>query len=160
MPGKRKYTKNEAGLYLCPECDYTTAKSSTLCMHLNKHDETRQITCKFCDKAFTEKATLEKHLKNFSGKGDHPVIRNRDLFECPHDTCEFSSSNKGNCRTHYMRVHVSKEVNAILERAEGTITCKTCQAPFDSLGAFYYHSIGCISLPVTDARHPLLEQLS
>jgi len=160
MPGKRKYTKNEAGLYQCPECEYTTAKSSTLCMHLNKHDEKRQNKCKYCDKVFLQKQTLEKHLENFSGKGDHPELRDADRFECPHAICEFSSSNRGNCRTHFMRVHVSKETNALLERIGDVIHCKTCHDTFTSLGAFYYHSIGCISLPITDIRHALMAELS
>jgi uncharacterized C2H2 Zn-finger protein len=160
MPGKRKYLKNEEGLYMCPECDYTTAKSSTLCMHLNKHDDTRQNKCKFCDKVFLQKQTLEKHLENFSGKGAHPSIKDKDDFECPHETCEFSSSNRGNCRTHFMRIHVSKETNALLDRTGEEISCKTCSNTFVSLGAFYYHSIGCVSLPVTDTRHVLMEQFS
>lgn len=159
MPGKRKYLKNDAGLYMCPECDYTAAKSSTLCMHLNKHDEKKQNKCKFCDKVFLQKQTLDKHLENFSGKGDHPSLRDHDSFECPDESCDFSDS-KGNCRTHYMRIHVAKEVLAILERTADTIVCKTCRSPFASLGAFYYHSIGCVSLPIADERHVLLEQLS
>jgi hypothetical protein len=159
MPGKRKYTKNEAGLYMCPECDFVTAKSSTLCMHLNRHDATRQNKCKFCDKIFLQKQTLEKHLENFSGKGSHPAL-DAERFDCPHEGCMFSSFGKGNCRTHYMRVHMVKEVTELLDRVEDTITCKTCSDTFGSLGSFYYHSVGCISLGETDARHAVLAQLA
>jgi len=159
MPGKRKYLKNEAGLYICPECAFTTAKSSTLCMHLNRHDETRQNKCKHCDKIFLQKQTLEKHLENFSGKGSHPAL-DAERFECPEPSCPFTSSGKGNCRTHFMRTHMGKEASALLERIEDTISCHTCKNTYDSLTAFYYHSLGCVSLVATDARHALLEQLS
>jgi hypothetical protein len=159
MPGKRRYVKNDAGLYMCPECDYTSAKSSTLCMHLNKHDKERENKCKFCDKIFGQKQTLEKHLERFSGRGDHPALKEKEGFECPCDTCEFTSSSKGNCRTHFMRVHVAKETNALLEKGDNSITCKTCRDTFDSSGLFYYHSVRCVSLPITDIRHRLLAGL-
>ena len=159
MPGKRRYVRNDAGLYMCPECNYAATKSSTLCMHLNKHDENRQNKCKHCDKIFLQKQTLEKHLINFSGKGDHPALKKKNEFECPCDTCDFSSSSKGNCRTHYMRTHMSREVAPLLDREDGIVSCKTCHDTFDSLGAFYYHSIGCVSLPITDPRHRLLADI-
>ena len=160
MPGKRRYEKNDAGLYMCPECDYTTAKSSTFCMHLNRHKESKINKCKFCDKVFLQKQTLENHLINFSGRGDHPRLE-KERFECPHDSCDFSSSKKGNCRTHYMRKHVAEESTALLEEEEnGEISCKTCKNVFGSIGLFYYHSIGCVSLPIRDPRHRFLEQLA
>jgi hypothetical protein len=82
-----------------------------------------------------------------------------ERFDCPHEGCVFSSSGKGNCRTHYMRVHMVKEVGELLERVENTITCKTCSDTFGSLGAFYYHSMGCVHLSEADARHAVLAQL-
>jgi hypothetical protein len=160
MPGKRRYEKNEAGLYMCPECDYTAAKSSTLCMHLNKHDKNKQNKCKFCDKVFLQKQILENHLINLSGKGDHPALE-KERFECPDVSCDFSSSKKGNCRTHFMRKHLSKETTDLLdETVEGVISCRTCKNTFESEGSFYYHSLGCVSLLPTDRRHPLLEQFA
>jgi len=159
MPGKRRYNTNDAGLYICPDCDYTTAKSSTFCMHLNRHKESKINKCKFCDKVLLLKKTLEEHLITFSGRGDHPCLEKKE-FECPDESCDFSSSKKGNCRTHYMRKHVAEETDALKEEKDGEISCKTCKNVFGSSGLFYYHSIGCVSLPVRDSRHRLLEQLS
>ena len=59
-----------------------------------------------------------------------------------------------------MRVHMVKEVTELLERVEETITCKTCSDTFGSLGSFYYHSMGCVSLRETDVRHAVLAQLA
>lgn len=158
---RRTYQKNADDLYVCPECDdYTTANQSTMCMHMNKHDKSRQSKCKWCDKIFVEKQTLEHHLQRQAGKGDHPSVKTSSTaFECPFDGCSFSSS-KGNCRTHCMRVHVSKEANAILTRSKEEISCKTCDRTFDTLGLFYYHCMGCISMPLNDPRHALLASLA
>jgi hypothetical protein len=154
---RRTYVRSAEGLYICPECpEYSTPNQSTMCMHMNKHDATRQNKCKWCDKIFVEKQTLEHHIERMAGKGGHPAAAKSTGFECPFEGCAFTSPSKGNCRTHCMRVHVFKETAAILERTKESITCKTCSRPFDTLGAFYYHSIGCISLPVEDARHALL----
>jgi len=53
-----------------------------------------------------------------------------------------------------------QEVGELLERVENTITCKTCSDTFGSLGSFYYHSMGCVSLGEADARHAVLAQLA
>lgn len=154
---RRTYVRSAEGLYICPECpEYTTPNQSTMCMHMNKHDATRQNKCKWCDKIFVEKQTLEHHIERMAGKGGHPHRAKTTGFPCPFEGCTFTSPTKGNCRTHCMRVHVFKETAAILERTKESIACKTCTRDFDTLGAFYYHSIGCVSLPVGDARHALL----
>jgi hypothetical protein len=126
---------------------------------MNKHDKSRQRKCKWCDKIFVEKQTLEHHLERQAGKGDHPSVKTSSAaFECPFDGCSFSSS-KGNCRTHCMRIHVAEETAALLERGD-EISCRHCSETFNSLGQFYYHSLKCVHLPATDARKPLLAQLA
>jgi protein-arginine kinase activator protein McsA len=60
-----------------------------------------------------------------------------------------------------MRKHLTAEVKALLERDENNqAVCTNCHTTFKSLGSFYYHSIGCVTLPLTDERHELLAQLS
>jgi hypothetical protein len=160
---RRTYTKTAEGLYVCPECPtYTAVNQSTMCMHMNKyHDPSREIKCTWCDKIFVEKKTLEDHLSTRAGKGGHPSLAKATAgFACPFADCTFSSPSKGNCRTHCMRVHAAKETNAILERTKDSIECKTCTRTFDTMTGFYYHSMGCISLPVGDERHALLEQIA
>jgi hypothetical protein len=95
-----------------------------------------------------------------AGKAGHPEVdlATVTMYECPFEGCEFKSANKGNCRTHCMRIHVAEETAALLERGD-EISCRHCSDTFRSLGQFYYHSLKCIHLPATDIRRVLLAQL-
>jgi hypothetical protein len=157
------YIKNDRGEYVCPDCGITKKKQNTMHYHMKKHAEVSSNVCKFCKKGFLHKQSLDLHLKHQAGRGEHPATSSDDLpeYECPFESCTFNASSKGNCRTHCMRVHLATEVNKILERGSAKeISCKNCLKDFDSLGIFYYHSIGCVSLEMTDPRHAILAQFT
>jgi len=156
------YIKNDKGEYVCPDCGITKKKQNTMHYHMKTHAEVLPNICKFCKKGFLQKQSLDLHMKLQAGRGEHPEETEEDLpeYECPFEDCTFKASSKGNCRTHCMRVHVATEVGKLLERGTAKeISCKNCTKRFDSLGAFYYHSIGCVVLEPTDARHIILSQL-
>lgn len=166
---KMTYLKNEQGDYVCPDCGKVVPKhrQSTMSMHMRKHllekEETTKHSCTHCSiPAFLTKAALDSHHMRLAGRNGHPVLTEAlPLIECPFENCTFSDISKGNVRTHCMRSHVGEEVKAILERGEAKeIKCKNCSVEFKSLGSFYYHSIGCVSLPPTDIRHAVLAQLN
>ena len=166
---KMTYLKNEQGDYVCPDCGKVVPKhrQSTMSMHMRKHllekEETTKHSCTHCSiPAFLTKAALDSHHMRLAGRNGHPVLTEAlPLIECPFENCTFSDISKGNVRTHCMRSHVGEEVKAILERGEAKeIKCKNCSVEFKSLGSFYYHSIGCVSLSPTDIRHAVLAQLN
>jgi hypothetical protein len=154
------YLRNEAGDYVCHECGITKKKQNTMHYHMKTHLGVLPNTCQFCAKSFLQKQQLDIHLTTNAGKGGHPDVDLETviLYECPFEGCEFKSANKGNCRTHCMRIHVAEETTALLERGD-EISCRNCSETFNSLGQFYYHSLKCIHLPATDIRKPMLEQL-
>ena len=154
------YLRNEAGDYVCHECGITKKKQNTMHYHMKTHLGVLPNTCQFCAKSFLQKQQLDIHLTTNAGKGGHPDVDLETviLYECPFEGCEFKSANKGNCRTHCMRIHVAEETTALLERGD-EISCRNCSDVFNSLGQFYYHSLKCIHLPATDIRKPMLEQL-
>jgi hypothetical protein len=154
------YLRNEAMEYVCPDCGITESKQNTMHYHMKTHLGVMPNTCEFCKKSFLQKQQLTTHLTTNAGKDGHPAIdmATVTMYECPFDGCLFESNNKGNCRTHCMRVHVAEETAAILERGED-ISCRQCSNVFKSLGQFYYHSLDCVVLPTTDPRRLLLAQL-
>lgn len=167
---KMTYIRNEQGHYVCPECDVVKVKQNTMhyhmikCQQKNRPVEERAVyPCEHCVDSipFLTADALSLHLARMAGRSSHPDVDNVKDVVCPFDDCEFHDMNKGNVRMHFMRKHLTKEVKALLERDENNqAVCTNCRVTFKSLGSFYYHSIGCVSLPVTDGRHELLAQLA
>jgi hypothetical protein len=161
-PTRMIYTRNEAGLYVCPDCGITKEKQNTMHYHMKTHLGVLPNTCQFCKKNFLQKQQLDTHLTTNAGKGSHPEIDKTrvTMYECPFEGCVITSSNKGQCRIHCMRKHMGKETAAILERGEtNEISCKECSKSFLSLGSFYYHTLKCVHLKPSDTRKLLLAQL-
>jgi hypothetical protein len=156
------YIKNEAGHYVCPDCGVTKEKQNTMHCHMRKCRDMLPNVCQYCKKKFLQKASLDLHLAHQAGRGDHPSDSAAAVaeFECPFDGCATTSSDKGNCRTHCMRTHVPEAAKLLERLGPKEFNCKNCGRISKSLGAFYYHSIGCITLEVTDPRHAILAQLA
>ena len=167
---KMSYIRNEKGHYVCPECGGIKAKQNTMHYHMTKCrqkskpvEERQAHLCEHCvaSPPFLTADALGMHLARMAGRSGHPDMDTVKDVECPFNGCEFHDVNKGNVRMHCMRKHLTAEVKALLERDENNqAVCTNCHTTFKSLGSFYYHSIGCVSLPVTDERHELLAQLS
>jgi len=166
---KMTYIRDEQGHYVCPDCGVTKAKQNTMHYHMTKcklkrlpMDERPSHLCEYCVASlpFLTDEALSLHLARMSGRAGHPDLEVKDV-ECPFDGCAFHDMNRGNVRTHCMRVHLTKEVKALLERdGNRQIVCSNCKTTFKSLGSFYYHSIGCVTLSAEDDRHALLAQLT
>ena len=151
-----KYIRNEDGHFVCPTCGVVKEKQNTMYYHMKRHETELPYNCKHCKKGFLQKQTLDLHIKS---KHSGNVAK---AFECTMEGCEFSAHTKGNCRTHFFRVHCSEEVDELLihDKEEGTIECSVCERTFNSLGLFYYHCGDCIgSLPDSDPRSDALRAL-
>jgi uncharacterized Zn-finger protein len=150
------YIRNEHGMFVCPTCGITKKNQSTMHYHMKKHEEEMEFKCTKCDKAFIHAQALKIHMDARHGKG-----KKTKEHSCPVRDCPFESGNKGNCRTHFLRMHCAKETAEILDRdmETGTISCTSCGGEFGSLSAFYYHTVMCIELPATDTRAKMLDSL-
>lgn len=146
-----KYIRNETGQFVCPTCGVTKEKQNTMYYHMKRHEEEMPHTCGICKKGFLQRQTLELHMRSKHADAPEKVSK---AYACPHADCEFSAHTKGNCRTHYYRVHCGLEVAEILyhDKEAGTIECVGCDRTFSSLGLFYYHCSECISVPAGDER--------
>jgi len=77
------------GLRMCPYCDYTTKKCSTMSMHISRihaEESERELSphkCQYCNKGFQATTNLQHHIKN------HHEI---NYHSCPIDGCSYSSA--------------------------------------------------------------------
>jgi len=141
-----KYTKNEDGHFVCPECNVVKQRQNSMHYHMKKHLDELNHVCKSCNKGFLQKQTLDLHMRS-----KHPELVEEEgtKFTCPFNDCNFSALTKGNCVIHALRVHFQEEIKEIMETHADTktISCKGCKAEFQSSCSFYYHCKGCIQTP-------------
>ena len=142
--------------YTCPDCGIIKKKQNTMHYHMKRCQGLLDFACTVCQQEFVQKHALDTHMRL---RHSEPTELD-NAFECPFANCEFKSPTKGNCRTHCMRKHLAKEVADLAEKTETkAVKCKNCLVTFASKPHFYYHSIGCVSLPQTDPRHAILQTI-
>ena len=142
--------------YTCPDCGIVKKKQNTMHYHMKRCQGLLDFACTVCQQEFIQKHALDTHMRL---RHAEPSATD-NAFECPFEDCPFTSPSKGNCRTHCMRKHLLKEVTELIEPAENkAVKCKNCLITFASKPHFYYHSIGCVKLAVTDVRHAILQSI-
>ena len=142
--------------YTCPDCGIVKKKQNTMHYHMKRCQGLLDFACTVCQQEFIQKHALDTHMRL---RHAEPSATD-NAFECPFEDCTFTSPSKGNCRTHCMRKHLLKEVTELIEPAENkAVKCKNCLITFASKPHFYYHSIGCVKLAVTDVRHAILQSI-
>jgi hypothetical protein len=156
-----KYTKNENGDFVCPDCGVVKKNQSTMFYHMKKHEEELNYVCKACKKGFLQKQTLDLHMRS-----KHPeLVKDTNTtdkkFKCPFDNCEFSALTKGNCVIHCLRVHFQDEINEMMAKDNETkmIYCNECNKEFSSACAFYYHCKTCIDFNKNDEKYQTLQEI-
>ena len=151
--------KNDAGLFICGQCDKTTIHRSTMFYHYQKHENNKDFRCEYCDFTALTQQILDLH-RDSRHRDQIQEFELRPIIQCPFSGCNFQDIRKGNVITHFMRAHLSLEVSAILNRKkennETIFYCKTCEDSKKNLGSFLYHSVSCITLPDTDPRYGML----
>ena len=147
------YTKNAAGLYVCPHCNVTKEKQNTMHYHLKTHETRLPFECSFCKKGFLHASTLELHKRAQHSK------ENEKVMKCTVTGCAFKGTlTKANLIIHFVRKHCAAEVGAALEAKGESYTCKICSKEMKSLTAFHYHAAACISVRDTTTAE-LLKQV-
>jgi uncharacterized C2H2 Zn-finger protein len=151
-----KYTKNDNGEFVCPQCDTTTKNQNTMHYHMKRHMNDLKFECKHCDKVFLQKQSLTVHMR-FKHADE---LKESTAFQCPFD-CEFTSPVKGNCLIHIIRVHFQEELRDIMiqQPETKTVLCSGCDEEFKSNSAFIYHSKRCLHVEDTEKKLILKEFL-
>ena len=69
----KRFKHGDAKQFACQQCVYTTSKKENLGQHVrSQHEKVKEI-CKVCRKEYSDKPTLNRHVRNF-----HPVIVQKD----------------------------------------------------------------------------------
>ena len=76
-------------LISCPVCQYKTPKISKFDQHWKRHEQQKLFRCEICDKAFTAKATLTRHVKLNQCEGEHDERIERYVKAQVAELCEF-----------------------------------------------------------------------
>ena len=132
-----KYTKNDEGMFVCPNCDAVKKNQNTMYYHMKKHEGKLPFECDICKKDFVQKSSLELH-KLSKHKNLKEEVHD---YECVFDNCKFTSLTKANRRIHCLRKHFQTEVDSILG---DNLCCTNCTVSFQSSTAFIYHALSCI----------------
>jgi DNA-directed RNA polymerase subunit RPC12/RpoP len=153
-----KYTKNEQGEYVCPDCGVTKKNQNTMHYHMKKHQEELDHVCTVCHKGFLQKQTLDLHIRS-----KHPEVLEEEekKYVCPMDGCSFRAMTKGNFLIHCLRVHFREEIEEMMEHHADTksYSCTDCDREFFSSCAFYYHCKDCLILDEQDEKHMLFKTM-
>ena len=138
------YTKNEQGLYICPDCDKTTEKQNTMHYHRKTHEQVLPFACKLCPstvplakRQFLQAQTLANHVS-----AKHSCDSSSTLLTCPE--CPVQSLTKANRIIHYVRKHCSIK--------QDTLACPSCEKVCKSGTAYAYHLGTCKAGPIADLQ--------
>jgi hypothetical protein len=139
-----KYIKNDAGLFVCPDCGETKKRQNTMFYHMKKHTGNYDYPCKEagCDKAFIQKSGLEQHMMQVHRK------EKGVQWSCP--CCDHTCTMKNNMMIHIGRKHGSGWIPEAETKVE--CLCNGCATVFNSDTAYYYHAISCFEAPADIAE--------
>ena len=105
--------------FSCDLCDFKTGRKDFLKQHQQtKHqtDYVKPVSCSTCGKRFSLNSQLKIHMRIHTG--EHP-------FECY--LCEYSTTQKGNLKTHMSQKHPSVELDLMKMKP---YECSTCNERF------------------------------
>jgi len=149
-----RYRKNDAGEYVCPSCDKTCVKQSTMFYHIEqKHSDTPSHPCALCDKGFVQRSSWLRHLAT-----NHPDTPHPEGEENPYATQRFCCSacdrepmrTKQQLYVHYVRTHC-KDVPTYSKDTP----CVRCNTQHNSAGAYLYHVPKCFEIRIDTDFTPL-----
>ena len=139
------YRQDNKENYLCPYCDYSNKKMSSMSEHVRrKHpiEANRQVDpfeCNYCPKKFQANSSRIHHIKT------HHEI---NFINCPHPECDKKHKTTTELYTHYSRIHMDhKESFPSYEKGKSIkekekVECKHCKKKM-RLESSYYHNAIC-----------------
>ncbi|CAI2375523.1 unnamed protein product [Moneuplotes crassus] len=99
---KRKNPKGGiTTVYICNygACNKEFTRSWSIIDHVRMHEGVRPYKCKFCDKSYTQKGNMLKHMKRHTD----PSVNDRRSYEC--QFCSKKYTEKYNLKTHQKKFH-------------------------------------------------------
>ena len=97
---QKTFSNKDRPLYSCKECEFVTVAASYLREHVKTKHLLEREKCDHCDKTFSAKQFLIRHLRNIHSIGDKAPE-----FRCSEDGCNYVSKTKSQLAAHDMKVH-------------------------------------------------------
>jgi hypothetical protein len=139
------YIKNDAGLFVCPECGETKNRSNTMYYHIKKHNGALDHVCQEpgCGKRFVHKGGLAQHVAQAHATCEPDV-------DCP--CCDHSCRTRANLLIHMARKHGEGWIPA----RDATGNCVGCQKHYATDTAYFYHAVQCFVSTVPEQFREVL----
>ena len=155
LTSTRKYTRDDAGLYVCPHCDVREVHQNTMYYHIKGvHDKDFAFECTHClDKPkFLQRCSWLQHLATKHPKDPHPSDTERNpyadvKYDCP--ACTHDTHTKANLLIHFARTHCKEWIPAF---EKTTKICTGCKKQCNSSTAYLHHAVKCF-LPKAPLDH-------
>lgn len=127
----------------CYECGYTTAKATTLCMHIAmKHGEKKK-QCLICGERFASATQLHHH---------HANNHRAPYIKCPYEGCTELFKTRATMQIHYVRHHMDRKLLMTKTEHKNKSQCLSCASVF-ATNTCVYHVSKCSKLsPFHDGR--------
>lgn len=122
----RSFEHTSGDLWPCPECDKIFPERALLIEHIQIHPLNKLFSCQQCNREFTRKYHLDRHLGQ-TGCGGTP----RNNFEC--QVCQKSFSRKDNLRDH-LRAHAGEP------KKKKLLACEFCGKEFRGSAMLIVHT--------------------
>ncbi|XP_049789960.1 zinc finger protein 883-like isoform X1 [Schistocerca nitens] len=121
----RRVIHMEGETYTCPECNARCPDKGTLARHMYTHTGLKPYSCSRCQKTFSRKYHLERHVAQTGCDG-----KSRPSFPC--QVCGRMFSRKDNLRQH-LRAHAGQVIR------KKTYTCEHCHHEFQGATLLQVH---------------------
>ena len=109
---QHRITVHQKGNFPCPSCDKTYTVKSSLHKHIIKNHKMK-VPCEICGKMFASGMFMNKHMKSHGPPG----------FKCSHDGCVKFFYSKSSLKYHVDTQH----------KPTVDVNCPTCNASYNSV---------------------------
>ena len=132
LSNHKRLKHGDAKQFNCEHCVYTTTKKENLVQHVrSQHEKVKEI-CETCGKNFTDKPTLNAHIKKFHSETVQKVETKTKASDFKCTICDSQFQKLYNLNKHIKNVHEEK-----------TLKCNNCSYTSNDLFNMERHSESC-----------------